>query len=65
MQDPEQAHFRRGAHWTFSPQKLAALIAACKAPLLPAGATALYAASFDHAVKDPVEDDIPITPSQR
>jgi pantothenate kinase len=68
MPDPATAHFRRGAHWTFSPAKLAALIASCRAPINPSPssvAPTIYAASFDHAVKDPVEDDIPITPEQR
>jgi pantothenate kinase len=66
MPDPERAHFWRGAHWTFNPRNLAKLIVACKAPILDLeNAPTLYAASFDHAVKDPVEDDIPIKPSQR
>ena len=33
-------------------------------PLLPESKT-IYAPSFDHAVKDPVEDDIAISPSRR
>jgi len=86
-----EAHYFRGAHWTFNPESLARLLEACKSPpplnpnttttpsqtnpipletepipqasALPAGT--LYAASFDHAVKDPVENDIPILPSHR
>lgn len=65
MPDPALAHFRRGAHFTFSPQLLAKLIIACKAPIPSSDAPTIYAASFDHAVKDPVEDDIPIKPAHR
>ncbi|KAI5784662.1 P-loop containing nucleoside triphosphate hydrolase protein [Geopyxis carbonaria] len=65
MPDPELAHFCRGAHWTFAPQILGALIFACKLPISKSGAQTIHAASFDHAMKDPVEDDIPILPTHR
>lgn len=66
MDDPERAHFCRGAHWTFAPAALATLIRACKADVGTDGKGAtLYAASFDHAKKDPVDDDIPILPIHR
>lgn len=65
MPDPEQAHYRRGAHWTFNAHALENLIAACKVPVPEFDPPTIYAASFDHAVKDPVDDDIAIKPSQR
>jgi pantothenate kinase len=65
MPDPARAHYCRGAHWTFDPVGLAELVAACKAQIPAADPPTLYAASFDHALKDPVQNDIPIEPSQR
>ena len=65
MPNPEEAHFRRGAHWTFSPQLFSKLVRTCKTPIPTSDAQIIYAASFDHAVKDPVEDDIPIKPNHR
>ncbi|KAK5015526.1 hypothetical protein LTR16_009787, partial [Cryomyces antarcticus] len=40
------------------------LVKKLREPLLPESAT-LYAPSFDHAVKDPVQDDIAIPPTAR
>ncbi|KAF8545051.1 P-loop containing nucleoside triphosphate hydrolase protein [Trichophaea hybrida] len=61
MPDPAHAHFCRGAHWTFNPAALAKLVKECREPI---GET-LFAPSFDHKVKDPVEGDVLITPGQR
>ncbi|PSR94836.1 Uridine kinase [Actinidia chinensis var. chinensis] len=52
MEDPEEAHARRGAPWTFDPERLLK----CLKSLRNQGS--VYAPSFDHGVGDPVEDDI-------
>lgn len=52
MENPEEAHARRGAPWTFNPQQLLE----CLKTLRSQGS--VYAPSFDHGVGDPVEDDI-------
>jgi pantothenate kinase len=64
MPDPTTAHARRGAAFTFDDHAFLKLVRKLKEPLLPE-TTTLYAPSFDHAVKDPVEDDIPIAPTVR
>lgn len=64
MSDPETAHARRGAAFTFNPASLLSLVTLLRAPLTPSTPT-YYAPSFDHAIKDPVENDIPIPPSSR
>ncbi|XP_076927701.1 putative uridine kinase C227.14 isoform X1 [Bidens hawaiensis] len=52
MEDPKEAHARRGAPWTFNPD----LFLKCLKTLREQGS--VYAPSFDHGVGDPVEDDI-------
>ncbi|CAL9061013.1 unnamed protein product [Musa banksii] len=52
MENPEEAHARRGAPWTFNPE----LLLKCLHSLRNEGST--YAPSFDHGVGDPVEDDV-------
>ncbi|KAI3668083.1 hypothetical protein L6452_43158 [Arctium lappa] len=52
MEDPKEAHARRGAPWTFNPD----LLLKCLKTLRDQGS--VYAPSFDHGVGDPVEDDI-------
>lgn len=52
MEDPEEAHARRGAPWTFDSK----LLLSCLKTLRDQGS--VYAPSFDHGVGDPVEDDI-------
>ncbi|OVA05342.1 Phosphoribulokinase/uridine kinase [Macleaya cordata] len=52
MENPEEAHARRGAPWTFDPVQLLK----CLKTLRSQGS--VYAPSFDHGVGDPVEDDI-------
>jgi pantothenate kinase len=64
MPDPTNAHARRGAAFTFDADSFLKLVETLKEPICPETMT-LYAPSFDHAVKDPVEDGIPITPSER
>ena len=64
MPDPAHAHARRGAAFTFDGGAFLALVRQIRQPLSASSAT-LYAPSFDHAVKDPKEDDIPIEPTTR
>lgn len=64
MPNPKHAHDRRGAEFTFDGSAYLTLVQACREPLLPAAKT-IYAPSFDHAVKDPKENDIPIEPTTR
>ncbi|XP_004247213.1 putative uridine kinase C227.14 isoform X1 [Solanum lycopersicum] len=52
MEDPKEAHARRGAPWTFDPN----LLLECLKTLKDQGS--VYCPSFDHGVGDPVEDDI-------
>lgn len=64
MPDPEEAAFRRGAPFTFDGHKYRRLVQQLRQRILPESTT-IYAPSFDHAIKDPVEDDIAIPPSAR
>lgn len=64
MPDPGYAVARRGAAFTFDPDKFLRLVKTLREPLTT-GSETVYAPSFDHAVKDPVEDDIPIPASAR
>jgi pantothenate kinase len=64
MPDPETAHARRGAAFTFDPVSLLSLVTLLRAPLTPTTPT-FFAPSFDHAIKDPVENDIPVPPTSR
>ncbi|XP_009589139.2 putative uridine kinase C227.14 [Nicotiana tabacum] len=52
MEDPKEAHARRGAPWTFDPN----LLLQCLKTLKDQGS--VYCPSFDHGVGDPIEDDI-------
>jgi pantothenate kinase len=64
MPDPVSAHARRGAAFTFDGESFLSLVKKLREPLCLESVT-LYAPSFDHAVKDPVADDIGIAPSVR
>ncbi|KAI9737749.1 MAG: hypothetical protein M1834_009117 [Cirrosporium novae-zelandiae] len=64
LPDPTTAHFRRGAAFTFDGSSFLDLVRKLRKPLCPETQT-IYAPSFDHAIKDPVEDDIPIHPYSR
>ncbi|KAL6159182.1 hypothetical protein ACJBU6_03269 [Exserohilum turcicum] len=64
MPDPNTAHARRGAAFTFDGESFYKLVQKLREPILPETAT-LYAPSFDHAIKDPVDNDIAIAPSVR
>lgn len=60
MPNAAEAHERRGAPWTFNVQALHDVLT-----LVRNSTENVYAASFDHAVKDPVENDIVILPENR
>jgi pantothenate kinase len=64
MPDPSNAHARRGAAFTFDAPAFLSLVRSIRSPLTPSTPT-LHAPSFDHALKDPVENDIPIPPTAR
>lgn len=64
MPDPVVAHARRGAAFTFDDRSYYSLVKSLRAPLFPESIT-FYAPSFDHAVKDPVENEIAIPPAIR
>ena len=64
MPDPNTAHARRGAAFTFDAPAFLALVKKLREPLCPETRT-IYAPSFDHAVKDPVANDIPIASTSR
>lgn len=63
LPNPEEAHARRGAEFTFDGQSFLELVRAVRSqkPL----SDTIYAPSFDHAKKDPVFNDIPILASAR
>ncbi|KAI1874080.1 uncharacterized protein JN550_002659 [Neoarthrinium moseri] len=65
MPDPVKAHARRGAEFTFDGESYLKLIQALRVPLDRATTQSIYAPSFDHAVKDPVDNDIEIKPEHR
>lgn len=62
LPDPATAHARRGAAFTFDAPKFLALVQALR---LPPTQAPILAPSFDHAVKDPKEDDIAVLPTHR
>lgn len=64
MPDPVEAHARRGAAFTFDAPGLLTLVKKLREPICAETGT-LYAPSFDHAVKDPKENDIRIAKSAR
>ncbi|MCJ1400783.1 hypothetical protein MMC11_003991 [Xylographa trunciseda] len=64
LPDPATAHARRGAEFTFDGTSFLALVRLLRSPLT-SGTPTHYAPSFDHAVKDPVADDIAIPATAR
>lgn len=81
LPDPTNAHARRGAAFTFDAPAFHALVSSLRSPIPPspqptppdtrgeqgeiADQGTIYAPSFDHAVKDPKENDIAILRSHR
>ncbi len=64
MENSAEAHRRRGAAFTFDGPSFLKLVQQTRKPLTPSTPT-IYAPSFDHAIKDPVENDIAIPASAR
>ncbi|KAJ9156463.1 Phosphoribulokinase/uridine kinase [Pleurostoma richardsiae] len=64
MPDPTTAHARRGAEFTFDGAAFLRLAQRLREPLT-ASSPAIFAPSFDHAAKDPREDDIAVLPTHR
>ncbi|KAK0627021.1 phosphoribulokinase/uridine kinase [Immersiella caudata] len=64
MPDPVTAQARRGAEFTFDGAGFLQLVEALRQPLT-SSSEIIYAPSFDHAVKDPKEGDIPVGVQQR
>lgn len=72
--DPARAHARRGAEFTFDGAAFLKLVQTLRVPLggvqdMAASSSptpsSIYAPSFDHARKDPVDDDIEVRPTHR
>lgn len=61
--DPQHAALRRGAPFTFNVEAFVALIKKLKDPQY--ADTTVYLPSFDHRLKDPVANDIVVTPDVR
>ncbi len=57
----QEAFDRRGAEWTFDAKRFADFVVTVKSTT----SIPLYAPSFDHAKKDPLEDDVAVLPSHR
>ncbi|MCJ1388222.1 hypothetical protein MMC18_001067 [Xylographa bjoerkii] len=64
LPDPATAHARRGAEFTFDGTSFLGLVRLLRSPLTSSTPT-YYGPSFDHAVKDPVVDDIAIPATAR
>ncbi|RLV92460.1 hypothetical protein JA1_003176 [Spathaspora sp. JA1] len=60
LSDPDEAFRRRGAPFTFNPQGFIDTIKKINDP--DWATTTIYAPSFDHAIKDPVDNGIKIDP---
>jgi pantothenate kinase len=65
MPDPATAHARRGAEFTFDGEGFVQLVQHLKKEPLTTDSTTVFAPSFDHATKDPKENDIAIEPTHR
>jgi pantothenate kinase len=59
MPDPSYAHLRRGSPFTFAPSRLLSLVT----DLIEKPGEYHFAPSFDHLKKDPIENDIAISPA--
>ncbi|RIA93921.1 phosphoribulokinase/uridine kinase [Glomus cerebriforme] len=59
----EEAYARRGSHWTFDVEGFYQLVTSIRDPINHQ--KIIYAPSFDHAIGDPIENDIKILPSHQ
>ncbi|CAG8559774.1 9152_t:CDS:2 [Ambispora leptoticha] len=65
IHDAEQAHARRGSYWTFDAEGLLELLKTLRQPIDPENPNVVKAPSFEHAIGDPIKDDISILPSHK
>lgn len=65
LPNPVEAHARRGAEFTFDGVSFLTLVRAIRAQTNDSNPGILYAPSFDHAIKDPKADDVPILPTTK
>jgi pantothenate kinase len=65
LPNPVEAHARRGAEFTFDGASFLTLVRTIRAQSNGPNSGILYAPSFDHAIKDPKADDIPILPTTK
>ncbi|GAB1195755.1 hypothetical protein APSETT444_005018 [Aspergillus pseudonomiae] len=61
LSDPDEAHARRGAHWTFNASGVLQLVKALHLSKA-VQREVIYAPQFDHAVGGPVEGAIEVSP---
>ena len=61
MPNPEEAAYRRGAAFTFDLKRYCERVQQLRMRVLPETRT-IHWPSFDHAIKDPVENDMAIAP---
>ncbi|KAL0945615.1 hypothetical protein HGRIS_014770 [Hohenbuehelia grisea] len=64
LPEPQLAHDRRGAHWTFDGPAYVDFLRSLRAPLTTR-TPPIVAPSFDHAVKDPTPASVSILPHHR
>lgn len=64
LPDPQHAFDRRGAAFTFNGESFLELVRVLREPIT-SSSTTIHAPSFDHTIKDPVENDIAIEPTTR
>lgn len=64
MPNAEEATYRRGAPFTFDAAAYLKLVKNLRKPIEP-GSRTIWAPSFDHNIKDPVENDISIPRTAR
>ncbi|KIJ60556.1 hypothetical protein HYDPIDRAFT_177386 [Hydnomerulius pinastri MD-312] len=64
MENPQEAHDRRGIHWTFDAKSYASFVELLRKPL-DEHAQIITAPTFDHALKDPCPDAVSIHPHHR
>ncbi|ODN94284.1 hypothetical protein L198_05140 [Cryptococcus wingfieldii CBS 7118] len=63
--DPVEAHWRRGAAFTFNRPSYQAFLSQLRVPLTPEPPAAIPFPTFDHALKDPAISPQPILPRHR
>lgn len=64
LPNAEEAVFRRGAAFTFDAESYMKLVQKLRQPIEATTGT-IFAPSFDHAIKDPIENDVAIPKSAR